>query len=52
MKLISSGNIKITPDIIAGGESGAIMNVILARMLANNAIPITIQDNKDSSLKE
>ncbi len=35
MKLISSGSVKITPDIMAGGDNGSLINVLLARMLAN-----------------
>lgn len=33
MKLIASGNIKITPDIVAGGDSGSLLNILLAKML-------------------
>ncbi|MEN6350042.1 MAG: SPFH domain-containing protein [Syntrophomonas sp.] len=33
MKLISSGSVKITPDIVAGSDSGSLINVLLAKML-------------------
>ncbi|MGE5403885.1 MAG: SPFH domain-containing protein [Candidatus Saccharibacteria bacterium] len=36
MKLVSAGNIKITPDIVAGGDSASLMNVIMSRILAQN----------------
>ncbi|MGE5422226.1 MAG: SPFH domain-containing protein [Ignavibacteriales bacterium] len=39
MKLISSGNVKITPDIQAGGDAGSLINVLLAKMLAENNVP-------------
>ncbi|MGE5415428.1 MAG: SPFH domain-containing protein [Acidobacteriota bacterium] len=37
MKLVSEGNIKITPDIVAGGDSSSIMNVIMSRILTQNS---------------
>jgi exosome complex RNA-binding protein Csl4 len=40
MKLIASGNIKITPDIVAGGDSGALLNILLAKMLDRNQLPL------------
>lgn len=39
MKLIASGNIKITPDIVAGGDSGSILNILLAKMLDRKQFP-------------
>lgn len=39
MKLISSGNVKITPDIVAGGDGASMVNILLARMLEENRIP-------------
>ncbi|MHB1418407.1 MAG: SPFH domain-containing protein [Bacillota bacterium] len=38
MKLIASGNIKITPDIVAGGDSGSLLNILLAKMLDRNQL--------------
>lgn len=34
MKLISAGSVKITPDIMAGGDGGSLINVLLSRMLS------------------
>jgi len=40
MKLIASGNIKITPDIVAGGDSGSLLNILLAKTLNRNQFNI------------
>ncbi len=40
MKLIATGNIKITPDIVAGGDAGSLLNIMLAKMLDRNRIPL------------
>lgn len=34
MKLVSNGRVKITPDIVAGGDSGSLLNVLLAQTVA------------------
>lgn len=45
MKLIASGNIKITPDIVAGGDGGGLVNIMVARMLSEQkTIKATISD--------
>lgn len=49
MKLISSGNVKITPDIVAGGDAGSLLNIMLSRMLARNNIPSLGQTESASS---
>lgn len=36
MKLIATGNIKITPDIVAGSDAGSLVNIMLAKLLEGN----------------
>lgn len=43
MKLISSGSVKITPDIVAGSDSGSLINVLLARMLKKDNVVLPDQ---------
>ncbi len=40
MKLIAAGNIKITPDIVAGGDTGSLINIMLAKMLERNKLSL------------
>ncbi|MGE5396481.1 MAG: SPFH domain-containing protein [Chitinophagales bacterium] len=46
MKLISSGNVKITPDIVAGGDAGSLINILMARMLTGSRLAAATQQNE------
>jgi Membrane protease subunits, stomatin/prohibitin homologs len=49
MKLIASGNIKITPDIVAGGDSSSLINILMAKMLGRNQISLIARDEAASA---
>lgn len=49
MKLVSSGSVKITPDIVAGSDSASLVNVLLAKMLKKDNVTLPGQGNPSST---
>ncbi len=49
MKLISSGSVKITPDIVAGSDNASLVNVLLAKMLKKDNIALPGQNTSPTA---